>query len=381
MQEAERFSNLIGDIYDAALDPSLWIGTLAKVRDFVRGTAAALYSKDAANKNGEVYHDDGGIDPLYRQLYFDKYVKFDPTTTGHFFADLLQPISTTDLMDYDEFRETRFYTEWAQPQGLVDSLTMVLDKSVTSAALFSVFRHERDGLADDEARRRIKLVAPHMRRAVLIGRVIDLGAGETASFANTLDGLSAAMFLVTDAGRIVHANASGHDMIAGGDILRAAEGYLVACDPQANQALREVFTAAGSGDAAVGVKGIAVPLARAGGERHVAHILPVTSGARRQAGASYAAVAALFVHKAALQAPSSAEMIAKLYKLTPSELRVWLAIVQAGGISETAAALGIGEATVKTHLHRLFAKTGAGSQADLVRLIAGFANPLIGRME
>ena len=74
-------------------------------------------------------------------------------------------------------------------------------------------------------------------------------------------------------------------------------------------------------------------------------------------------------------------MIAKLYKLTPSELRVWLAIVQAGGISETAAALGIGEATVKTHLHRLFAKTGAGSQADLVRLIAGFANPLIGRME
>ncbi len=38
------------------------------------------------------------------------------------------------------------------------------------------------------------------------------------------------------------------------------------------------------GDAAMGTKGIAVPAASArDGERHVAHILPLTSGARRRA--------------------------------------------------------------------------------------------------
>jgi len=31
---------------------------------------------------------------------------------------------------------------------------------------------------------------------------------------------------------------------------------------------------------------------------------------------------------------------------------------------------------VKTHLQRLFAKTGATRQADLVKLAAGCANPL-----
>jgi DNA-binding CsgD family transcriptional regulator len=44
----------------------------------------------------------------------------------------------------------------------------------------------------------------------------------------------------------------------------------------------------------------------------------------------------------------------------------------------TADALGISQATVKTHLHRLFRKTGTARQADLVRLVAEFADPLVG---
>ena len=83
------------------------------------------------------------------------------------------------------------------------------------------------------------------------------------------------------------------------------------------------------------------------------------------------------MHKAELEAPSPPEAIAKHYRLTPTELRVLLAIVEVGGVPEVAEALGIGEATVKTHLHRLFSKTGTRRQADLVKLVAGFANPLV----
>ena len=41
---------------------------------------------------------------------------------------------------------------------------------------------------------------------------------------------------------------------------------------------------------------------------------------------------------------------------------------------DTLDALGIGNGTVKTHLRNLFQKTGVKHQADLVRLVAGFAN-------
>ena len=146
--------------------------------------------------------------------------------------------------------------------------------------------------------------------------------------------------------------------------------------PMQRRSLYDVILAAGSGDAAVGIKGIAVPLQTSEGERYVAHVLPLTSGARRRAGTSYAAVAALFVHKAALDKPSPPEAIAKTFQLTPSELRVLLGIVEVGGAPEVAEALGIAETTVKSHLKHLYEKTGAGRQADLVKLVAGFVNPL-----
>jgi DNA-binding CsgD family transcriptional regulator len=376
MAEAEQLSALIGAIYDAALDPTLWPKVLPKSAQFVGGRAAALFYKDAASKSGDVAYY-CGIDPHYRQLYFDKYIKLDPLTIGHFFAEVEQPVAVADIMSYDEFLETRAYREWGQPQGLVDVLNVALDKTATSAAMYCVFRHVRDGRVDDEMRRRMRLIVPHLRRAVLIGNVIDLKTAEADSFADTVDGISAGMFLVDANGRIVHANASGHAMLAQGSLLLVIGGKLAPKDVSAEQALCEVYAMAECGDGAMGVKGISIPLMTPSGERYVAHVLPLTSGARRRRGSRYAAVAAVFVHKAALNTRSPPEVIGKHYKLTPTELRVLLAIVQVGGMRDVAETLGIAESTVKSHLHRLFAKTGTKRQADLVELVASYASPLV----
>ena len=377
MDEAAKLSALIGDVYDAALDPTLWADVLGKTKRFIGGHATGLAWKDAVTKRGDTYYHDGGIDLHYRELYFDKYIKLDPCTTGQFFAEIGEPVATADLIPYDEFSQTLFYREWARPQGLVDAALALLDKSATNIAFLILFRHERDGLMDDEARRRMQLVAPHFRRAVLIGKVIDLKKAEAASLADTLDGIGAGMFLVDGSGRIVHGNIAGHAMINSASVLHTKGGRLIFNDPQADQTLADTFAAAGNGDAAIGSKGVAVPIIASDGEHHVAHVLPLTSGVRRRAGTSYAAVAALFVHKTALNTPSPAEAIAKAYKLTPTELRVLLAIVEVGGVPEVAEAIGIGETTVKTHLGRVYNKTGAARQADLVKLVAGFLNPLV----
>ena len=323
MDETERLSALVGDIYDAALDPTLWVDVLGKTKGFVGGQAAALAWKDAVTKRGDTYYDDDGLKPYYRRLYFDKYIKMDPCTTGQFFADIGEPVATEDLIPYGEFVQTRLYKEWARPQGLVDAALALLEKSATNMSFLALFRHERHGLIDDEARRRMRLVVPHFRHA--------------------------------------------------------AGGRLILNAPQADQTLADAFAAAGNGDAAIGAKGVAVPLIARDGGRLVAHVLPLTSGARRRAGTSYAAVAALFVHKAALDTPSPPEVIAKAYKLTPMELRVMLAIVEVGGVPEVAEALGIAETTVKTHLGRVYKKTDSDRQADLVKLVAAFSNPLLDR--
>jgi DNA-binding CsgD family transcriptional regulator len=376
--DAETLSALIGDIYAAALDPSRWVAVLRKARGLVGGSAAALFAKDMFTKGLEVYYDDGGLDPHYKRLYFEEYANLDPCTAGHVSAEIEEPVSTVDLLPYDEFLKTRFYQEWARPQGLVDFVCAVLDKSATGAAMFGIFRHERDGLADAEARRRMRLIVPHLRQALALGRIVDGKTAETAMFADALDGLAAGMFLVDAAGRLVHANASGRALLDERSVLRTSGGKLVATEAKSASALSEILADAGNGAALPG-RGLAVALSARDGAHHVAHVLPVVSGTPRSAGTRSAAAAALLVHKVALEVASSPEAIARLYGLTPGELRVLGAIVDIGGVPETAEALGIGEATVKTHLHRLFGKTGATRQADLVKLVAAFANPLVGR--
>jgi DNA-binding CsgD family transcriptional regulator len=376
MDEAARLSAVIGNLYDAALDPALWSVVLGEARDFVGGSAAAIFAKNAAATTLTVFHHDGGIDPHYTQLYYERYMALDPSNTAHFFATVETPISTADYIDYEEFRQTRFYREWGQPQGLVDFLTVALERSMTTAALFGVFRKTRDGIADEDSKQRMRLISPHIRRAVLIGKAIDLKTAQAASLADTLDGLSAAMFLVQANGRIVHTNAAGHAMLAGSGFLRAAGDRLTVHDAKMHRALMDVLAAADSGDGAVGARGVALPLATRDSGAYLAHVLPLTSGARKKAGNVYGAVAAVFVRKAELELPSTPEIIARHYRLTPSELRVLLAVIEVGGVPEVAEALGIADTTVKTHLGSVYGKTGTSRQADLVKLVAGFQSPL-----
>ena len=75
----------------------------------------------------------------------------------------------------------------------------------------------------------MRLLAPHIRRAVPIGRAIDLTSAEAASFADTLDAIRAAIFLVNAKAQIVHANAAGWAVLEEGDCLRAQNSKLAAC--------------------------------------------------------------------------------------------------------------------------------------------------------
>jgi DNA-binding CsgD family transcriptional regulator len=263
-----------------------------------------------------------------------------------------------------------------RPQGWVDAANAVLEKSALSYSFITIIRSEAQGAVDDGMRRRMALVVPHLRRAALIGQLVDLKRAEAATFADMIDGLSTGLFLIAADGRIVHANVAGHGMLRAGDILRSVSGRLTSRDRQADKTLHEAFAAANHGDTGIGVKGIAMPLIAPGGERYLAHLLPLTSGARRSAGIAYTASCAVFVRRAAMDNPSAAELIARSYQLTPTELRVLIAIVEVGGIPEVAAALGVANSTIKTHVGRLFEKTGGSRQVDLVKLVAGFSTPL-----
>ena len=56
--------------------------------------------------------------------------------------------------------------------------------------------------------------------------------------------------------------------------------------------------------------------------------------------------------------------------------RVAHSFLRVGGVPEVVEALEVSQATVKMHLSRLFDKTGTNRQADLVKIVVGFASPI-----
>jgi DNA-binding CsgD family transcriptional regulator len=374
MSKPQKIADLIGSIYDTALDAAAWTAALPGINRFVGGEACGLFSKDSVSKLGTTHYY-YGADPYYIQLYADTHSKFDPLAI---LPRLGQVMPIPDLVSYDEYRRGRFYREWLLPQGFADAANVVLHPPGPEPAfLFTVLPGNRSMVGDD-MRRRIDHIVPHMQRALRISTAIGLKHMESVTLASSLDGLSTAVFLVDAAGQILHSNTAASALLKTNECLRSVNGRLIASSVEVNQSLRKAFIQMGNGG--IANESIALPLGRCDGERYVAHVVALASGVmQRVIGTANKAVAALFVRKASLQAHCSVELIAKVYKLTRSETRVLLAIIEVGGVPETADALGIGESTARTHLYRIFSKTGVSRQADLVRLAAEFSDPLIGR--
>jgi DNA-binding CsgD family transcriptional regulator len=62
-------------------------------------------------------------------------------------------------------------------------------------------------------------------------------------------------------------------------------------------------------------------------------------------------------------------LLRRLYGLTRSEAEIALMVLRGQGRNHIADELSLSLATVKTHLHHVFDKTGTHRQAELVRLL------------
>jgi len=235
--------------------------------------------------------------------------------------------------------------------------------------MFGVFRYQSDGIVDDETRRRMRLIVPHIRRAVLIGRLIDLKAADAASLADILDGLSAGMCLVDaggasfmpmppvtlilDAGDFLSTIGGGSSQAMRRLIRRFASCLQPPVAAMRNRNPGNCLAAEGAGRlmlcracpaADIRCPRLAGSLIRNCGPVHLqgGNANPVSSGN----------------HRPRLQ--SDPDRVAR----ADGDRRSRRCPGGCGGPRRC-------RNTVKTHLGRLFVKTGTGRQADLVKVVAG----------
>jgi DNA-binding CsgD family transcriptional regulator len=287
-------------------------------------------------------------------------------------GDLDTPYSTLAHIPEAEFQATRFYQEWVEPQGLRDACITKFAQADSIIGLFSVVTAATRDIISAEERRVIQLLSPHLRRAAMIGNMLDQKSIALAAYQSALGALSSAVLLTDANGGVRYRNAAADALFGNGGLLSVVNGTLNAtlrvADPALSEAIRRAATDRG---ATLGDRGIGIPLSRPGEPPVVAYVLPLAASDVRVAVGT--ATVAVFVSHADTHVAPADSVLMKLFDLTQTEARVMVRAGRGRSASEIAAELGISENTVKTHLSRTYAKTGTTRQAELVDVLASIS--------
>jgi DNA-binding CsgD family transcriptional regulator len=269
----------------------------------------------------------------------------------------------------------RYYAEWLKPRGIIDNVAILVARDQAMTGTLAFGRHESAGEIGEAEVAGLRLLAPHIRRAVTISDLLDLKTIEASTFSSTIESFAVGVVLVGEGLAIVHANVAAAKMLSAKDPILSRQGKLGLRHEVANGALEAALLQAVQDEAKLGQKGIAIPARREDCAPCVLHVLPLL---RREArpGIMQSASAAIFVAPATSPARLPTDALVLLYDLTPAETRVFELICEGRTQAEIAAFLGVAPSTVKTHLLRVFEKTGCGRQVDLVKLADSFTLPL-----
>lgn len=377
---SERISHLIGLIYDCSIAPDRWKPTLLTICGALgfHHAVLGLYSQPAGVPFSVLLRIAAGLD----EAWLERQADYGPEMVAYWGGyerlqrfPLDEPAQASSVTDMATRAENRFVREWLAPQGLIDLVasTLVRNQDHLGSIVFS--RHESAGAVGEVELETLRLLGPHFRRAFEIGIQFDVKTMEASTFAATLETLTAGIVLVAADCRPVHANSAAQAMLDAEDPIRVERGVLKLASAAASTALADAVVRSARDLRLVGQRGIAIPALKRDGRPSVVHVLPLTGGELRP-GLERRAAAVIVIAPAEMPPQMPAAVLALIYDLTPAEVLLLEYVVEGTTLAEICAKLGISMNTVKTHLKRVFEKTGARRQADLVRLVSSLKLPV-----
>jgi len=376
--DPEWLSETIGNIYDCALAPEKWPATIEAVTRHFSCHSAML---------GVIRSDPGAHQLLVHYNFDDEWIALENEYVEDMFSvwggrarvaafPLDEPIISSEITPRAHYQENRYYREVAAPRGIHDGAVIALARAGSLYGYLGINRHVSAGDFSPEERQGLRLLAPHMRRSVTIGDLFEMKAVERLTFQSVLENMRHAVLLLDEKAGIVHANKAAKALLAERSEVEASRGRLKLGSEVAQSALETALRTAADDESRLGQRGIGIPATSRGeGAPLVLHVMPLQRTAIRR-GLAQRAVAAAFIVPGDVPADPPLEAVAMIYDLTPAETQIFAAIARGKTIAKAAFELGVSYATARTHLLRVFEKTGRKRQAELVALANSLARPL-----
>ncbi len=362
----EHPDSLLDAIYDTATEPETWRTVLTHIADLTGSQGGILFGQSFGAS--AVYFDfNGRLSEECNTAYKARHVR-NPWNHGMERMAVGQIVISDEIFPVEQLRKTLFYEEVLRPQGDVIHNAMVsLAARDDFRVAFNICRTARQGPPDAAMVAWTRTLVPHLRRSVGLAYRLDQYRALQQGQYRVLDRLSSGVILLDRRARVLYANAAARALDATSGALRLGKANVTAVSPSHARELETLIRAVLGG---VPMVSMSVPRVSDG---LAVTILAVS--VRGKDAARFAdlhlpdAAVMLFIVDPANRLDIPPAVVMDAYGLTRAEARVALAVSSGLSVPEVAIQLGLSPNTVKTHLRRVFAKTGTGRQAELVRLM------------
>jgi DNA-binding CsgD family transcriptional regulator len=371
MYRQDDVLRLVGLIYEAALDGSRWQTVLEALAELVDAQALTFWSIAHADNPRPVQFT--RLDPAFFRVYPNDAAPdpwMAPAVARNFFRPGIVALGE-ELVPATSLTKTPFYNEIGKRFGVIGGFGLVFGYDATVGGLFG--NQRRLGQFGEAERTLFQTLAPHIERAIAMKRQLSRAQAERRELGDVLERVATAVLLVDRHAVLTFVNGAGAALLRTGDGLLSTTRGLTASVGTETRALRDMVAACALTSDGDGVyPGGTLRVSRRSGQPLHLMVAPF----RLELGSTLdrRASAVVFVHDPDASTTLDDAVLRHLYGFTAAEARVARLLGGGQTLAEIQDTLQLSSNTVRSHLKRLFEKTGTRTQSQLVHaLLAGLA--------
>ena len=303
------------------------------------------------------------------------YQEAEAVYAAHYFKidERLQPILATCaglwVYDYEHYdarhrQRSEFYSDFMQRFGMGEIAACRFSNDPLALEGMSIVRPAGMAAFDQSERQFLQRLAGHMVRAATLRKRLQGAEQANAVRDSALAQLGDGVIWLDTALQVVDANPTAQRMLLTGHALRISQGALRAQDARDQQRLNRALLEARRQP---NPQGCWLALG-ASGAPLIVSVIPAVSQHSVSSLARDCQIL-LLLRDPSRHAVHGVEQWRRAFDLTVAEARLAMALVDNHTPQSHADANCISINTVRTHLARLFAKTGTRRQSELVRLL------------
>lgn len=358
---------LVGDVYEAALEPDLWPSILERIADSVAATTTAFSMHDPITRFGTVL---GHVraDPCLSRMYDDYYHQINPHAQRLMASLRVGELAIGQAAISDEaLAATEYYNDFLKRQDLFHIAGGVIARDGSLAYAFTTLRPRRKGAFHVHELTPLQAILPHIARAARISKELNTSANILQSFVNLpiglilLDGQCCALQLNASAQQILDQD-DGLSLNAQGQLRLNKRNNMFEVNLSG-----AIGTSMGKG---LHPGGNVLIERRSGKPPYRLSIMPlrVSNFIRDWKQAA----AAVFVTDSDAAPDTDFELLQRHYGITKQEAVVAELLVRGLDVSEICTQLRVKKTTVRTQIRSLMTKFGVGRQVELVLKLTKF---------